>query len=460
MNIRRTIGIADITIQMRVKLRMRTHQMKFNFHNGETLEEICNIDNLREAFKSVKRNKGSPGVDGVTIELYEQDLDQNLFKLRQEVLTWTYKPMPVKRVEIPKPNGKGVRLLGIPIIKDRILHMAIKLVLEPIFDPKFSDNSYGFRPERNQKQAILAAREITRSGKEFVVDIDLSKFFDRINHDRLIYLLGTQTEDKRILKLIGMILRTGIAIGDFITIPSEGSVQGSPLSPLLSNIVLDELDKELERRDLSFCRYADDCNIFVKTKRAAERVKSSITKFIEKKLKLKVNEDKSQTAKSDQVKFLGMTIVKGSICISKSAMNRAMEKIKSLIPRGTHIPLKEAIDQINTWYTGWFSYFKLTQYPAQLKTLEAHIRRRLRARIIVQHKRRRYLVKKLIKKGIDIGLVLSTVFSNKKAWKLSHTIVMERAFSNKWFKEDMGQKIFSDLNLNHWHPLKEWVKLT
>ncbi len=290
---------------------MKAHQLEFKFQEGKLLEEICAEGTLRKAFKLVKRNKGAPGIDGITIEDFEQNLSEELTQLRQEVQSWKYKPTPVKRVEIPKPDGKGVRLLGIPIIKDRVLHMAIKMVLEPILELDFSKSSYGFRPGRSQQQAVETAREYVKAGKEFVVDIDLSKFFDRINHDRLIHRLGTKIEDKRVLRLVGMILRSGIMADGTVTILHEGSVQGSPLSPLLSNLVLDELDKELEKRNLEFCRYADDCNFFVKTERAAVRVMDSIKKFIESKLKLKVNEEKSKVAKSDRIKFLGMTIANG-----------------------------------------------------------------------------------------------------------------------------------------------------
>lgn len=439
---------------------MKAHQMEFKFQRKGILEEICEIHNLRAAFKLVRRNKGAPGIDGITISKYEENLDQELEQLREEVLSWTYKPTPVKRVEIPKPNGKGVRLLGIPTVKDRVLHMAIKKVLEPFIDPTFSKSSYGFRPGRNQRQAVEAAQTIAKSGKEFVIDIDLSKFFDTINHDRLIHRLGTLVKDKRVLRLVGMILRSGIMADGIVTIPHEGSVQGSPISPLLSNVVLDELDKELERRGLEFCRYADDCNIFVKTERAAERVMKSIKKFIEDILKLKVNEDKSQIAKTDQVKFLGMTIVNGFITISKQAMDKAMEKVKCLTPRGTHLSIEKTIEQINLWYSGWASYFKMTQYPSQLAKIEAHIRRRLRARFVKQQKRPRFLVRKLIKQGVNKRRAAKTVYSNKGTWKLSHTIALERAYPNKWFIKEVGQKIFSDMKLEHWLPLVKWVKLT
>lgn len=437
---------------------MKAHQLEFKFHEGSLLEEICEIDTLRKAFKLVKKNKGAPGIDGITIEKYEQQLLEELGQLKNEVLGWKYKPTPVKRVEIPKPDGKGVRLLGIPIIKDRVLHMAIKMVLEPILDPEFSKSSYGFRPGRNQQQAVKAAKEYVNTGKEFVVDIDLSKFFDRINHDKLISRLGGKIEDKRVLRLIGMILRSGIMAQGTVTVLHEGSVQGSPLSPLLSNVVLDELDKELEERNLEFCRFADDCNIFVKTERAAIRVMGSIKKFIETKLKLKVNEEKSKVAKAERVKFLGMTIVNGLIAISKKAINKAMETVNTLTPRESNLPLERALEQINIWYKGWASYFKMTQFPAQLKGIEAHIRRRLRARFVKQQKRRRNLYRKLIKLGVGKKAVAKAVYSNKGTWNLSHKSAVEKAYSNNWFAK-AGLEIVSNLELDHWLPLNKWVKL-
>lgn len=439
---------------------MKGIQLELRFNKDKNLfEEILEINVLRKAFKLVKRNQGTPGIDGITIEEYEKNFEEELGQLRQEVMNWSYKPTPVKRVEIPKSNGKGVRLLGIPTVKDRTLHMAIKLVLEPILDPTFSNHSFGFRPGKNQQQAVLEAKRIVESGKEFIVDIDLSKFFDRINHDRLIHRLKGYTEDKRALRLIGMILRSGVLINGLLTSTTEGSVQGSPLSPLLSNVVLDELDKELEQRGLEFCRFADDCNIFVKTKRAADRVMDSIKKFIEKKLKLKINEDKSKTDKSDKVKFLGMTIVKGTIAISKAAMNKAMEKAKEMTLRGTHLSIEKTIEMINSWYRGWASYFKMTQYPAQLRSIEAHIRRRLRARIVSQQKKKRHLAKKLIKRGVNKRLVNGTVYKNHKTWHLSHTRAVEKAYPNNWFIETLGQAIMSENKFGHWFGIDVWVKL-
>jgi RNA-directed DNA polymerase len=269
----------------------------------DLFESLCSKGMLRGAFTEVKRNKGAAGIDKISIEDFESNLEENLDRLHQELTTWNYYPQPVRRVEIPKPNG-GVRLLGIPCIRDRVVQAALKTILEPIFEPTFSEHSYGFRPGRNQQQAVQAAKKIVLKGKEFVVDIDLVKFFDKIHHDRLIAKLGQKMDDKRILRIIGITLRSGVMMCDgTIEATEEGSVQGSPLSPLLSNIVLDELDKELELRGLEFCRYADDCNIFVASREAAKRVMTSISKFIANRLKLEVNTEKSCTGKSSEISW-------------------------------------------------------------------------------------------------------------------------------------------------------------
>lgn len=248
---------------------------------------------------------------------------------------------------------------------------------------------------------------------------------------------------------------------DGVKTPSEeGSVQGSPLSPLLSNVVLDELDKELERRGLEFCRFADDCNIFAKSQRNAERIMESIKKFIEKKLKLKVNEEKSKTRKSSEVKFLGMTIIKGTIAIAKASYNKAMEMVKSLIPRGTNLHIEKAMEEVNKWYRGWASYFKMTQYPAQLKAIEAHIRRRFRARIVYQQKRKKNLYALLVRRQVSKKSAAKTVYSNKATWSLSHTAALDKAFPIKWFQKQIGQIIISNTNMEHWFEIGKWVRLT
>ena len=430
------------------------------FRNEERLfEELCTIERLRAGFRRVKKNMGSPGVDGITIAEFESRLSEELSQLKADLESWTYQPSPVRRVEIPKPGGKGIRLLGVPTVRDRVVHATLKELLEPIFEPLFSDHSYGFRPERNQRQAVEAARKIVASGKPYVVDIDLSKFFDRIHHDRLIARLSQQIADKRILRLIGLLLRSGIMANGLVTPSTEGAVQGSPLSPLLSNIVLDELDKELERRGLEFCRFADDCNLFVKTPKAAQRVMASISGYIEKRLKLVVNQEKSQVARSDRVKFLGMTIVGKTIAISHKALQTAMAKVKELTPRGAHLTLEKTLEEINSWYVGWAGYFAMTYYPSQLKKIEAHIRRRLRSRLVDQQKSRGNLYRKLVKRGVPRRQAAKTAFSNHKRWKLSNTFAVNKAYPVGWFIGEMGQAIRSDRQLSHWLELHHWIQL-
>ena len=427
---------------------------------GEPYERLCSKWMLREAFKEVKRNKGAAGIDSISIEDFESNLEENLDQLQHELTTWTYEPKPVRRVEIPKPSG-GIRLLGIPCIRDRVVQAALKAILEPIFEPTFSEHSYGFRPGRNQQQAVQAAKKIVSSGKEFVVDIDLAKFFDKIHHDRLIARLGQKISDKRILRMIGMTLRSGVMTCDgMVKATEEGSVQGSPLSPLLSNVVLDELDKELESRGLEFCRFADDCNIFVGSRDAAKRVMENISKFIKNKLKLEVNAEKSKVARANLVKFLGFTIIGLAIAISLSSMNRAMAKVKELTPTSTCEPTEKTITRINTWYTGWSNYYKMTEFPNQLLAIEGHIRRRLRARIIYQKKQNRNLFEALLKRGVPRRQAASAAFSSKGKWAKSHFKAVEKAYPNKWFIEEKGLKIRTNEWLPHWKDIKERVSLS
>jgi group II intron reverse transcriptase/maturase len=422
-------------------------------------ENLCSTLYLGIGFILVKRNRGKPGIDGVRIADFEANLDEELSQLQQELSNWTYQPSPVRRVEIPKPGGKGMRLLGIPTVRDRVVQATLKLLLEPIFDPYFSPNSYGFRPGRSQHQAVEAAQRMVNSGKPYVVDIDLSKFFDRIHHDRLIARMGEKVTDKRILRLVGLMLRSGIMINGVVIPSQEGAMQGGPLSPLLSNIVLDELDQELEKRGLEFCRFADDCNIFVKSQKAAKRVMEKVSQFIEKKLKLKVNQEKSQVALSDKVKFLGFTVVNGTIAIAHKALQTAMDKVKALTPRGTHKALEPALDKINQWYVGWSNYYSLTNYPSQLHKIEAHIRRRLRSRLVSQQKRKQHLYRNLVKRGVPRKQASKTVFSNNKRWVLSNARAVTRAYPNSWFINLKGQEIRSDRKLAHWFEVSQWIRL-
>jgi len=419
-------------------------------------ERLCTVGTLHAGFRAVKKNGGSPGVDGVHIKDYEAKLDEELARLQAELVSWSYKPTPVRRVEIPKPNG-GVRLLGVPCIRDRVLQASIKLLLEPIFDPGFSESSYGFRPGKNQRQAIDAAQRHVKSGKEYVVDIDLSKFFDRINHDRLLWRVKEKVTDTRIIKLIGMTLRSGVMSNGITSPTQEGTTQGSPLSPLLSNIVLDELDKELERRGLTFCRFADDANIFVGSKKAAERVMASVTKLLERKMKLIVNREKSKVAITSAVKFLGMTIVLGTVAISAQAMDRAMDTVKELTPRGTAQPVERIIENFNRWYRGWSSYFEMTQYPNQFATLEAHARRRIRAILIRNKKRKRHLVRALEKAGVRRHTAQKVVYSNKGWWALSNTFPVTRMYPNRWF-EHLGMHIKSGESHDHWFTVTDRIR--
>ncbi len=427
-------GIKDRSAKQNFAKEGNMNQPELFTETENLFEQLTVKETLRLGFKAVKANGGSPGIDGVTIKEYASRLDEELGQLRKELVSWTYKPEPVRRVEIEKPGG-GVRLLGVPCIRDRVVQATLKLLLEPLFDPNFSESSYGFRPGRNQEMAVKAAQGIVRSGKEHVVDIDLSKFFDRINHDRLIEQVRRRIDDKRILRLIGMILRSGVMVDGTFNPTEEGTTQGSPLSPLLSNIILDELDKELERRGLEFCRFADDCNIFLKSQKAAERVMAGISQFIEKRMKLVVNREKSKVALAKYVKFLGMTIFLGSMMISAKSMERAMEKVKELTPRRTHKPLETSLKEINYWYRGWSNYYKMTQYPSQLSSIEAHIRRRLRARLIRNMKRKRSIAIQLKKKGVSSRSVTKAVFANNNWWKLSHTSAAHIAFPNAWFCE-------------------------
>ena len=283
--------------------------------------------------------------------------------------------------------------------------------------------------------------------------------FDRIHHDRLIARMGQRISDKRILRLVGILLRCGVMVNGVVSPSQEGAVQGGPLSPLLSNIVLDELDQELAKRGLEFCRFADDCNIFVKSHKAAERVMETVSQFIEKKLKLKINRDKSKVARSDQVKFLGFTVVKGTIAIAHKALQAAMDKAKALTPRGTSKTLEASLKEINQWYVGWANYFSLTQYPSQLRKIEAHVRRRLRARLVSQQKRRKHLYRTLVKRGTSRPQAAKAAFSNHDRWALSNTRALTRAYPNHWFIHEKKQAIRSDRKLAHWFDVSQWICL-
>jgi RNA-directed DNA polymerase len=430
------------------------------FDRTRLFDHLCEENYLRAGFKAVKQNKGSPGIDGVTVEMFESRLEEELGQLQKDLRNWTYQPQPVRRVDIPKPGKKDeFRMLGIPSVRDRTVQATLKILLEPIFEPLFSDNSYGFRPGRNQRQAVESAQKIVAQGKDYCVDVDLAKFFDRVHHDRLIARLSEHIVDKRVLRVIGLTLRSGIMKDGLVHATTEGTVQGSPLSPLLSNVVLDELDKELERRGIEFCRFADDCNAFVGSKAAAQRLMTNIIRFVEGKLKLSINREKSRIALTREVKFLGMTIVAATIAISSVSLNRAMDKVRELTLRGTEQTIERTIASVNEWYVGWANYYSMTQYPSQLRKIEAHVRRRLRARLVSQQKNKRNLVRKLTSRGVPRRLARKQVYSNRRRWALSHTRSVEQAYSNEWFASK-GQKLMSDKRLAHWYEVDRWIKLT
>jgi RNA-directed DNA polymerase len=421
---------------------------------AKLFEEVYAMPRLMMAFKKVRSNGGSAGPDGMSIEDFEERLTEELEGIREELQSHRYEPQPVRRVSIPKPNG-GERHLGIPNVRDRVVQYSALLAITPYFEPQFSESSYGFRVGRSQRGAIEAAQQHVANGKEWVVDLDLEKFFDTVNHDRVIQLLRTRVSDPRLLKVIALTLRCGVSIDGQVEKSALGLPQGSPLSPLLSNIVLDPLDKELEQRGLSFVRYADDANIFVKSQKAGQRVMTSVINFIEAKLKLRVNREKTQLALSHTVKFLGMTLLAGGMAmISIAAMKKAKERVKELIPRSARGSLETQVERANRWYQGWSGYFAMTSYPSQLKQIESNIRMRYRLQFVKNHKRKKHLVRKLKSQGIRSGTAYKAVYlKNHGRWRMAHDFVVGRAWNEDWFRQ-RGLKTRSKEARPHWQPLK------
>ena len=346
------------------------------------MESILERENMNRAYKQVKSNKGAAGVDGMTVGQLRGYLDHHWTKIEASLLAGSYEPMPARRKEIEKPDG-GVRLLGIPTVLDRLIQQAIAQVLEKVWDHTFSETSYGFRPKRSQREAIAQCRQYVKDGLRTCVDIDLSKFFDRVNHDRLMSRLALKVQDKRVLKLIRKYLECGVIVDGLEEATQEGTPQGGPLSPLLSNIVLDELDKELEKRALKFVRYADDCVVYVGSKRAGERVKESITKFITKRLRLKVNEAKSAVGLPWHSKYLGFSLTRTRaqprIKLHWKTLDRLKDRIRDLTRRKRGRSLKTIIAELTEYLRGWWGYFNVMETPYQLETLAGWIRRRLRS---------------------------------------------------------------------------------
>src|SRR6202140_3512515 len=370
--------------------RQVIHEPESPANTIRLMEEVCERENLKEALRRVKANKGSAGIDGMTVGQLSGYLKEHWLTIREQLLNGTYEPQPVRRVEIEKPDGGGMRKLGIPTTLDRFLQQAVMQVLQRRWDPTFSEHSHGFRPKRSAHQAVAQAQQYIAAGNRWVVDIDLEKFFDRVNHDRLMAAIAGRVTDKRVLRLIGAFLRVGVMENGLVSPAEEGTPQGGPLSPLLSNIVLDELDRELERRKHRFVRYADDCNIYVRSQRAGQRVMTNVTRFLTRRLQLKVNEAKSAVARPVERKFLGFSFSPNKEPrrrIAPKALLRCQQKIRELTRRTRGISLEQMLKELTAYLRGWKGYFSFCQTPSVLKALDQWIRHRLRSMIWKQWKR-------------------------------------------------------------------------
>ena len=403
---------------------------------GEQLmEAVCERENCKQALSRVKANKGSPGVDGMTVSDLPGYLKQHWPAIRKQLMSGAYVPQPVKRVEIPKPDG-GVRKLGIPTVLDRFIQQAVMQVLQRRWDREFSEHSYGFRPGRSAHQAVERAQEYIAAGYRWVVDLDLEKFFDRVNHDKLMAKIAERVGDKRLLKLIRAFLRAGVMEGGLVSPVDEGTPQGGPLSPLLSNLVLDEFDRELERRGLRFARYADDSNIYVRSRRAGQRVMASITRFITTKLKLKVNEQKSAVARPWERKFLGFSFTNGKEPrrrIAPKAVRRFKERIRELTSRTRGVSIERMAEDLSRYLRGWIGYFGKCETPSVLERLERWFRRRLRSAIWKQWKRGSVRFAELRKRGVGKDLAAQTAGSAHGPWRIADSPALAFALPNAYF---------------------------
>jgi RNA-directed DNA polymerase len=401
------------------------------------MEAACNRENLWKALKQVQANKGSAGIDGMTVKQLPGYLAQRWPAIREQLLQGTYQPHPVKRVEIPKPDG-GVRKLGIPTVLDRFIQQAVMQVLQGQWDRTFSQHSYGFRPGRSAHQAVAAAQQHLAEGYRWVVDIDLEKFFDRVNHDRLMASVAKRIQDKRLLRLIRAFLNAGVMENGLVSPTDEGTPQGGPLSPLLSNLVLDELDRELENRGHRFVRYADDCNIYVQSERAGRRVMASIEQFISRKLKLKVNAAKSAVARPRERKFLGFTFTgnrQPKRRIAPKALARFTRKVRELTRRTRGISVETMVKQLSSYLRGWGSYFGFCQTPSVLEDLNSWVRRRLRCFQWKQWKRGKRRFAELRRMGMGKNLAAQTAGSSHGPWRISRSPALSYAMPDDfWVK--------------------------
>ena len=400
-----------------------------------SLKKVLSPINMLEACKRVKANKGAPGVDGMTVDEIDAHLRKHGASIRAHIYEGKYIPSPVRRVDIPKPDG-GTRMLGIPTVQDRVIQQAIAQVLTAHFDHTFSEFSYGFREGRNAHQAIEQTQRYIAEGRSWIVEMDLAKFFDTVNHDRLMSVLERNCEDKMLLRLIRRYLRTGIMDNGLVSVREEGTPQGSPLSPILSLIVLDELDKYLEKRGLKFCRYADDCNIYVKSKRAGERVLENTIRFIEETLKLRVNRDKSGVFRPRRAKFLGYTFVgtTGAPMVHPKSFKRLKMKLRDIFWHGRGGSLFQTIDKLNPLLRGWRQYFKLDTRKGVFKELDVHIRRHLRKLVWIAWKRPKTRERELRRRGLTAERAWKSSVNGRGAWWNANASHMREVFPNAFFR--------------------------
>ncbi len=399
------------------------------------MEEVCQRENLWKALKRVQANEGSPGIDRMTVDELSGHLKEHWPAIREQLLSGKYEPKPVRRVEIPKPGG-GVRKLGIPTVLDRFVQQALLYVLQRRWDSTFSEGSYGFRPGRSQHQAVTKAQQHIAEGYRWVVDLDLEKFFDRVNHDILMGRVAKRVADKRVLGLIRAFLNAGVMAEGLVSPTDEGTPQGGPLSPLLSNIVLDDMDRELERRGLRFVRYADDCNVYVRSARAGHRVKESLTRFLTETLKLKVNEEKSAVARPWVRKFLGFSFTAARAPkrrIAPKAIERFKERVRELTQRNGGVGLERMVERLAVYLTGWRGYFGFCETPSVLDNLDSWIRRRLRCVAWKHWKRGRTRFAELRRLGVGYDLAARTAGSPKAYWHLSKSPALSYALPNAFF---------------------------
>ena len=441
--------VVEVEVELQGKSKVQSNFMVLpnresvndeTFDTSMLLEEVLERNNMLLALKRVISNKGSHGVDGMKIDELREHIKKHWDKIKAKILESKYNPSPVRRVEIPKVDG-GVRLLGIPTVQDRLIQQAIAQILSRIYEPLFSNNSFGFRPRRGAKDAVTKSKQYINEGNRWVIDMDLEKFFDKVNHDILMGKLEKKIKDKRLLSLIRKYLKSGILINGVSVTSAEGTPQGGPLSPLLANIMLDELDKELEKRRHKFCRYADDNNVYVKSKRAGIRVMESMIKLIENKLKLKVNKDKSAVDFVSKRKFLGFSFyfAKGGaeIRIHEKSIKRFKDKIKFYTNRNIGISMESRLKKLNQIMRGWINYYGIANAVAKLKELDKWIRRRLRACIWKQWKKISTRHRNLVKLGINKYKAWEYANTRKGYWRISKSPILSKSLNNKYL-ESLG----------------------